>query len=141
MVRDPAGNLYGTTARGGSGPCNQGFGAGCGVVFKLDKAGKETVLYNFPGGAAGEFPDQDLARDAAGNLYGGAARSDANCNPVQYCPIVFKLDTTGKATVLHTFGLGDQINGGLVLDAAGNVYGATTYGGANKQGVVFKITP
>jgi uncharacterized repeat protein (TIGR03803 family) len=130
MVRDPAGNLYGTTAGGG---------AGWGTVFKLDTRGKHTVLYNFPGGAGGEGPQQDLTRDAVGNLYGTAYRRDS-CNAG--CPIVFKLDTKGKATVLHTFlSNGDQINGGLVLDVAGNVYGTTYLGGANKRGVVFKITP
>jgi uncharacterized repeat protein (TIGR03803 family) len=39
VIRDPAGNLYGTTAIGGT--------AGWGVVFKLDTAGNETVLYDF----------------------------------------------------------------------------------------------
>jgi uncharacterized repeat protein (TIGR03803 family) len=45
VVRDPAGNLYGTASRGGTG--------GAGLVFKLDTAGHETVLYNFTGGADG----------------------------------------------------------------------------------------
>lgn len=39
LVRDSAGNLYGTATKGG--------GSGDGVVFKLDKTGKETVLHSF----------------------------------------------------------------------------------------------
>ena len=40
VIRDSAGNLYGTTIYGGS--------AGWGVVYKVDRAGQETVLYTFP---------------------------------------------------------------------------------------------
>lgn len=50
LVRDPAGNLYGTTAGGGTGTtCSTSNPPGCGTVFKIDKAGKETVLYKFKG--------------------------------------------------------------------------------------------
>ena len=48
LVRDAAGNLYGTTSAGGT------FDSG--TVFKLDPSGNETVLYNFTGGADGWFP-------------------------------------------------------------------------------------
>jgi uncharacterized repeat protein (TIGR03803 family) len=60
LIRDPAGNFYGTTYYGGA--ANQG------VVFKLDAAGVETVLYNFD--ANGSHPFAGLLRDLAGNLYG-----------------------------------------------------------------------
>ncbi len=46
LIRDSAGNLYGTTTHGGILECG---GSGCGVVFKLDTAGTETVLYSFTG--------------------------------------------------------------------------------------------
>jgi hypothetical protein len=72
LVRDTAGNLYGTTSLGGNlTNCNnQGF-PGCGVVFKLGTAGNETVLYSFTGGADGASPGfGSLIRDTAGNLYG-----------------------------------------------------------------------
>jgi uncharacterized repeat protein (TIGR03803 family) len=62
LVRDPAGNLYGTTAGGGA------FGNG--TVFKLDTTGKEIVLHSFTSGADGSSPDAGLIRDSAGNLYG-----------------------------------------------------------------------
>src|SRR5580698_7675807 len=61
VIRDSAGNLYGTT---------EGGGKGYGVVYKLDAAGVETVLYSFTGGADGAFPYAGVIRDSAGNLYG-----------------------------------------------------------------------
>src|ERR1700739_4478871 len=62
LIRDAEGNLYGTTCCGGS------YGAG--TVFKLDTAGKESVLYSFTGGSDGDQPYASLFRDGAGNLYG-----------------------------------------------------------------------
>ena len=75
LVRDEAGNLYGTTVMGGglSGVCPGLPLPGCGVVFKLDPNGKETVLHTFTGGADGYAPYGDLLRDEAGNLYGAAS--------------------------------------------------------------------
>jgi uncharacterized repeat protein (TIGR03803 family) len=61
LVRDSAGNLYGTTPQGGS--------SDFGVVFKVTPSGKETVLHSFTG-SDGKIPDGTLARDKAGNLYG-----------------------------------------------------------------------
>lgn len=68
LVPDAAGNLYGTTSEGGSlSGCSP---YGCGLVFKLDPTGNETVLYTFTGWADGSGPCAGLVRDAAGNLYG-----------------------------------------------------------------------
>jgi uncharacterized repeat protein (TIGR03803 family) len=61
VTRDSAGNLYGTTARGGT--------ANCGVVYKLDAAGNYTVLYNFDG-ADGDAPQAGVSITPAGNLVG-----------------------------------------------------------------------
>ncbi len=75
LITDAAGNLYGTTNVGGSGPCtgaNQVL-VGCGIVFKLDPVGNETVLHSFTGGNDGAFPYAGLVMDAAGNLYGTAS--------------------------------------------------------------------
>jgi len=69
LAIDSTGNIYGTTLFGGdSQNCN---GGGCGVVFKLDPRGNETVLYDFTDGADGAFPEGGLRMDSAGNLYGG----------------------------------------------------------------------
>jgi uncharacterized repeat protein (TIGR03803 family) len=64
LIADPAGNLYGTTNRGGA-----GCGWGCGTVFQLDTSGTVTVLHSF-NGSDGEAPYAGLTADAAGNLYG-----------------------------------------------------------------------
>ena len=90
VIRDSAGNLYGTTFYGGA--------ANGGVVYKLDTAGHEIVLYNFTGGADGSQPDAGVIRDSAGNLYGttylgGAANAG----------VVYKLDPSGHETVLYSF--------------------------------------
>jgi uncharacterized repeat protein (TIGR03803 family) len=127
LTRDAAGNLYGTTVYGGT--------ANRGVVYKLDNAGY-TVLYSFPGGAAGSGPYAGVVRDAAGNLYGSTiygGGADAG--------VVYKLDTAGQETVLHGFGGGEGGSEptGVVLDAAGNLYGATTSGGTAGAGFVYKV--
>ncbi len=68
VVRDAQGNLYGTTSIGGAG--------NCGTVFRVDKAGKETLLHSFTGLSDGGFPYAGLVQDAQGNLYGVTAGVD-----------------------------------------------------------------
>jgi len=74
VVRDQAGNLYGTTIAGGSAQC------GCGVVYKLAPAGngkwKYTVLHRFTGYDGAE-PDANLILDRKGNIYGTTATGGA----------------------------------------------------------------
>jgi uncharacterized repeat protein (TIGR03803 family) len=126
--------LYGTTSAGGL------YGAG--TVFKVETAGNETILYNFCpsfacGGQDGLAPFASLSRDSAGNLYGttllGGFFSEG---------VVFKLDPTGKETILHSFNGasdGGAPYSGLVLDEAGNIYGTTPSAGAFGYGTVYKI--
>jgi uncharacterized repeat protein (TIGR03803 family) len=67
LVEDAAGNLYGSTAAGGS--------SGLGNVFKLDTSGLFTELYSFTGGADGGEPSGPLFLDpTTGNLFGTATR-------------------------------------------------------------------
>jgi uncharacterized repeat protein (TIGR03803 family) len=136
LVRDSAGNLYGTTYSGGA------FDGG--VVFRLDATGKETLLYTFTGGADGGNPYAGLVRDRAGNLYGTTITGGSGRCGAEGCGVVFKLATTGKEKVLYSFARGaDGVNpnpyGGLVRDAAGNLYGTTVGGGAFGSGDVFKL--
>jgi uncharacterized repeat protein (TIGR03803 family) len=135
LLMDGEGNLYGSTFEGGSSYCN----GGCGTVFKLAKNGKETVLYTFcklPGCADGANPIGNLIMDAAGNLYGVTlSGGTGTCISSAGCGTVFQLDTHGNETVLHTFcaevGCTDGLfpHAGLVMDAGGNLYGTTSFGG------------
>jgi uncharacterized repeat protein (TIGR03803 family) len=130
VIRDPAGNLYGTTYAGGT--------AGVGVVYMLDPAGHETVLHSFTGGADGRFPEAGVIRDSAGNLYGTTSYGGVGAG------VVYKLDATGHETVLYTFPFGPDGNfptGGVILDSAGNLYGTTYQGGTSGQGLVYKLDP
>jgi uncharacterized repeat protein (TIGR03803 family) len=68
LLRDEAGNLYGTTYYGGK--LNQCSDFGCGTVFKLSPEGRETVQHIFAGSPDGQWPEAPLAEDSAGNLYG-----------------------------------------------------------------------
>jgi len=136
VILDAAGNLYGATSQGGNLACS----LGCGTVFKVDGAGNETVLYSFAGTGAGdgEYPNATLVRDAAGTLYGTTVGGGASGYGT-----VFKLDTTGKETVLHSFsgatGDGAFPYGGVVRDGQGNIYGTTEAGGTSNYGTVFKL--
>ncbi len=129
VICESEGNIYGTTAGGGS--------AGAGVVFRVDGAGHETVLYSFTGGTDGGYPGAGLIEDWAGNFYGttgGGGASGAGA--------VFKLDRRGNETVLYSFtgGVdGGYPEAGLIQDLAGNLYGTTSSGGASGAGVVFKL--
>jgi uncharacterized repeat protein (TIGR03803 family) len=128
VIRDTAGNLYGTTTYGG--------GANLGVVYKLDATGHETVLHSFTGAADGGHPNAGLILDAKGNLYGTTVNSGTG-----FGGVVFRMDPMGNETVLHSFSGEDGVEpyGGLIGDGAGNLYGTTFYGGTTNNGVVYKL--
>lgn len=131
VIRDSDGNLYGTTHNGGDFTCDSEVG--CGTVFKVDSAGKETVLLTFIGKGDGAYPAAPLFRDKTGALYGTTTATngggDSNC-ATGLCGTVFRLDLNGKETVLHRFtGVDGEIPSGVVLDAARNIYGTTMNGG------------
>ena len=149
LVMDGVGNLYGTTAYGGTGNCVLlGTLMGCGTVFELSPptqkggAWTETVLYSFATAKQGYVPWGDLAFDSAGNLYGATEFGGGygtTCNGFyQYCGAVFELSppkTNGGSwteKVLHGFKGGTDganPNGGLVLNQIGDIYGTTLAGG------------
>ncbi|MGE5056322.1 MAG: choice-of-anchor tandem repeat GloVer-containing protein [Acidobacteriota bacterium] len=137
LIMDAQRNLYGTTFSSNN-PAQ-----GNGVVFKLDPAGSETVLYTFTGGGDGAWPNA-LIMDAAGNLYGTAGfGGNPNCYSGQGCGTVFKVDPSGNETVLYSFtgGSDGQGPGSLIMDAQGNLYGTTSSGGAYGYGTVFRLNP
>jgi uncharacterized repeat protein (TIGR03803 family) len=151
LILDAKGSFYGTTGSGGDLTCQAGDRPGCGVLFRLDTNGKETVLHTFHGGTDGAVPIGGLIRDNKGSLYGatqqGGWRGDSYgyAPPSFYgCGVLFKLDATGRETVLHRFKGGAMDGaypspGSLVMDARGNLYGATGGGGTYNLGTVFKL--
>ena len=143
LIFDGAGNLYGTTNGGGT--------YGSGTVFKLT-AGQsgswtESLLHTFTGGLDGKEPPGSLILDTAGNIYGTTCRGG-----VKGYGVVFKLVPTSQGgwqeLVLHSFMNDPAANpvAGLVMDAAGNLYG-TTFLGADLHscgggcGTIFKLSP
>jgi uncharacterized repeat protein (TIGR03803 family) len=136
VVRDPAGNLYGTTLYGG--PANAG------VVYKVDAAGQYSVLHGFARGTDGGLPYAGLTLGPFGSLYGTASSGGVtNSACPTGCGVVFTLDAAGQFTVLHSFtgADGDEPHAGVILDPVGNIYGTTYEGGASGGGVVYELDP
>jgi uncharacterized repeat protein (TIGR03803 family) len=139
LVIDTVGNLYGTTNNGGT--------SGFGTVFELtpaaDGSWTEKVLHSFGSGADGANPQAGLIFDAAGNLYGTTYEGGTNLYGT-----AFELTPAGGGNwtekVLYNFGAGTDAaypGGSLIFDAAGNLYGITTFGGPAGSGTVFELTP
>jgi uncharacterized repeat protein (TIGR03803 family) len=136
LIGDASGNLYGTTENGGSSSQCPGGQLGCGVVFKLDPIGRETVLYRFSGGADGSRPAAGLVRDDSGNLFGTTSAGGAFGNGT-----VFQIDRARHETVLHSFAAVEGVEPScqLVRDLRGDLYGTTLDGGPVDTGTLFKI--
>jgi uncharacterized repeat protein (TIGR03803 family) len=139
VIRDRAGNFYGTAQSGGA------FFAGVqhnyGVVFKVSAAGKEAVLHSFSGFPNdGAQPSGGLTADAKGNLYGTTETGGSSLA----WGTVFKISAAGHESVLHSFNInsdGAHPETTLVADHKGNFYGTTTEGGPNGSGSVFERSP
>jgi len=156
LVFDPAGNLYGTTRKGGI------PGEGDGVVFELSPqvggGWAEAVVHAFTGNPDGAHPQAGLIIDSVGNLYGMTVLGgDKGCRG-KGCGTVFELSPESGGgwaeDVLYNFDGQDGAapgyyeHGNLVMDNAGNLYGATYYGGNTKCssgrrgcGTVFTLMP
>ena len=154
------GNIYGMTPYGGDYNCSPDNG-GCGTLFSITPGGEFTVLHTFTG-SDGVRPSGGLIEDSSGNLYGITVYGgDSNCisvgiqypnDPPDYdqsgCGTIYKLDTSGNFTVLHTFtGTGDGAGPlGLIIDSEGNLYGVAENGGLHEGngqtiglGTIFKL--
>jgi hypothetical protein len=148
MVFDKAGNLYGATEQGG-GQC---VPLGCGIVFELTPPAQqgnpwtETVLYIFKGVTQsttdGALPVGGLVMDKSGNLYGttgyGGTGDCVLLGTKVGCGTIYEMSpptqkgASWTETILYSFQSGADgylPQGDLVFDPAGNLYGATVYGG------------
>src|SRR5262249_31508209 len=153
LIFDAAGNLYGAAYQGGR--------LRYGVIFELkpnaDGTWSETVLHTFHN-SDGTAPLATLVQDLSGNLYGttfyGGKLTGYPCTG-SGCGVVFQLTPSAngswKENVLYKFSDrrdGGFLGAGVILDAAGHLYGTTVFGGVprcNKGylgcGVVFQLTP
>jgi uncharacterized repeat protein (TIGR03803 family) len=150
LIADASGNLFGTTANGGSqnSLCN-GFG-GCGTVYELMKSGKryrERVLYRFQGAPDGNFPQYEtLLADANGVLYGTTYIGGTGPGS-QGLGAVFELTPSGRGyseKIIYSFGSNDGGGGplsGVISDARGNLYGTASGGPLYGNGEVYKLVP
>ncbi len=138
VVLDPTGNLYSVTRYGGS--------FNYGTVFEVTSASQESVLHSFLG-SDGSYPAWGLLRDGAGNFYGttsyGGMAEGGHC--IHGCGTVFKLEPSGKETVLYAFagGTDGSYPESKLVAGGGNLYGTTAFGGKTSCplgcGVVFKL--
>ncbi len=131
LTMDKLGNLYGLTTGGGH---NQG------VVYKLSRDGRFSLLHSFKGGTEdGCNPYGSVMQDQAGNLYG----TTPDCGSNGY-GVIWKLSKTGKETILHNFAGGTedgcQPRGGLTRDSQGNFYGVTYECGTNDYGALYELS-
>src|SRR5450631_768013 len=149
LVRDGAGNLYGTTYYGGS---SNACASGCGVVFEVTPAGIERILHNFTGDPDGSCPFNGGLLLVGTNLYGVTG-----CGGTYNSGTVFKVTLAGKETILYSFTGGTDgggPDGALIRDAKGNLYGTTLSGGNSLHslncnntnflggcGTVFELSP
>lgn len=147
LLRDAAGNLYGTMFFGGT--------YGEGMVFELSPGGggawTEKVLHSFGSGSDGQYPESGVIMDAAGNLYGTTYQGGTYCASLSGCGIVYELSPSEGGgwteTVVHNFNGndGDRPWASLIMDTAGNLYGTTYQGGIYCApfgcGTVFELSP
>ena len=142
-VADLAGNVFGTTCFGGT------YGGGIVYKLRLIAEGKnkglwiESILHSFKGGLDGACPMAGLALDAAGNIYG----STMEAGYFSYGTVFELASPQGKRDykekLLWSFNGadGEQPYSSLILDGAGNLYGAGMQGGANTRGIIFEVIP
>lgn len=144
LAVDRQGNIYGTTSMGGDLNCSAPNG--CGVVFQLKaNGGDPDLLHIFTGPPDGEFPAAGVVPGPNGTFYGTTQSGGSGCPP-SACGTVYKVQQTGRETVLYNFkgGPSDGASplGSLFLDENQNLFGTTASGG--QQGVfgaAFELTP
>jgi uncharacterized repeat protein (TIGR03803 family) len=157
LISDAAGNFYGVANVGG------GTKYCCGTIFEVSPVGggwKTTILHDFGGGQGGANPVGSLAMDARGNLFGVTQSGGTPTKPCNStCGTVFELSPKSGGgwtySVIYRFqgnsvGDGSVPDSGVIVDAAGNLYGTTQLGGlvtsprqcsSGSCGTVFELSP
>jgi uncharacterized repeat protein (TIGR03803 family) len=140
LTFDSDGNIYGTTSEGGTAGCAGNYG--CGTVFKLTRAGVESLIYSFTAGVDGRFPEGGVVVDKQGNLFGTTlVGSDDRCKGLG-CGTVFKIAANGTETILQSLppSGGHRLATPLVRDHMGRFYGVAPSGaGPSRFGTVFSV--
>jgi uncharacterized repeat protein (TIGR03803 family) len=149
------GNLYGTTAGGGTNNNSQCvlYPNGCGTVFEITPSGALSTLYSFCSQTNcldGQFPIAAVVQAPGGNFYGTAyyGGSDSDLCPLGpgYCGTVFEITRAGAFTTLYSFcSQTNNCDGGyapnaLIRGTDGKLY-ATAEGGTFGYGTLFSLTP
>lgn len=139
LIQGADGNFYGTTATGGTGPCQPDgyYGVnGCGTVFKMTPAGTLTTLYSFTAAKDGSSPAAPLVRGTDGNFYGTTYQA----GQMNY-GTVFRITPAGVLTTLYAFnGTDGEATLPLTPAPSGSFYGITGSGGSGSYGTIFEIT-
>ncbi len=143
LVTDARGNVYGTTANGGT--------YGRGTVYESSLSSKaESVLYSFSGGEDGSTPLAGLSVDHAGRLYGTAYYGGYFSYYCQTgCGIVFEVSPPSGPSKRWSYAVIHEFDGGdgalpedpLLFDGAGNMYGTTFISQTGGGGTAFELTP
>lgn len=138
LVKDAAGNLYGSTLYGG--PNNYG------ILYQLSPAAggawTYNVIYQFTSQLDGAAPSGSLASDPAGNIYGTTTGGG-----LYGYGTVFKLSPSSSGwtlTTIYNFTLdfgNQQTQQGIAIDSKGSLYGVTQNGGEYQLGTVYQLTP
>jgi uncharacterized repeat protein (TIGR03803 family) len=134
LILDGEGNLYGTTAGGGT--------YFEGAVFRLSPTStgwKENVLHSFGASGDGFDPHGPLVMDAQGKLYGTTTSGGAENFGTVYA-LTHNASGGWTEALIYTFTEGGQPFAGLILDSAHNLYGTSFNGGAFGAGTVFRLT-
>ena len=137
LLLDTAGDLFGTTYDGGAN--------GDGTAFELVKMGTgydstPTTLVSF-NGTNGSNPYGGLIADAAGNLFGETSTGGTYGDGTVFAIAKTSSGYASTPTTIVSFNGTDGKSpiGGLIADAAGDLFGVTEYGGASGEGTVFEI--
>lgn len=148
LIQAKDGFFYGTTAFGGNLSCKFTANAtipGCGTIFRIDSSGNFTSLHSFSG-PDGVFPLAALLQANDGSFYGTTASGGTAAGGGMAFGTVFRMDSSGDITVLHSFltspgaSEGGELQAAVIQGADGNFYGTSSAGGnSTSSGTIFRM--